>query len=87
MKKLILTVAILVMSSSYAYACRGTTEFPLALKTLQGNTKLSAEKKADLMETLADGNAIHKAAHNASDSSQMRASLKILDALKPKIAH
>lgn len=86
MKKFVLAAGLLVLSSSYALACRGVVEYPNAFEVLAGNTRISGEQKADLMKELAVGSTIHDAGHARNDGSKMRASLKILDALKPKIS-
>ena len=84
MRLLLLTGVCLVLISSSALACRGTTEFPQVNEQLQSST-LSTERLDALLEQLTQGAAMHEEAHQQGDMSKMGESIRILDDVKEKL--
>ncbi len=84
MKYLLLTGVCLVLISSSALACRGTTEFPQVNEQLQSST-LSTERLDALLEQLTQGAAMHEEAHQQGDMSKMGDSIRILDDVKEQM--
>ncbi len=84
MRLLLLTGICLVLISSTALACRGTTEFPQVNEQLQSST-LSTERLDALLEQLTQGAAMHEEAHQQGDMSKMGQSIGILDGVKEQM--
>jgi hypothetical protein len=84
MKLLLLTGVCLVLISSTALACRGTTEYPQANQQLQSST-LPRDSLDALLEQLTQGAAMHEEAHQQGDMSKMGESIRILDDVKQKL--
>ena len=84
MRLLLLTGVCLVLISSTALACRGTTEFPQASEQLQSST-LSPERLDALLKQLTQGAAMHEEAHQQGDMSKMGQSIRILDGVKEQM--
>ena len=77
---LLLTSACIAMIASPALACRGTTEFPEAIKQLEQST-MSSERLDDLRSQLIDGQALHEEGHRLGDMGKMGEALRILDGI------
>ena len=84
MRYLLLTGVCLVLISSTALACRGTTEFPQVNEQLQSST-LSTERLDALLKQLTQGAAMHEEAHQQGDMSKMGRSIRILDDVKEQL--
>ncbi len=84
MRYLVLTGVCLVLISSTALACRGTTEFPQVNEQLQSST-LSPERLDALLKQLTQGAAMHEKAHQQGDMSKMGQSIGILDGVKAQL--
>ncbi len=84
MRLLLLTGVCLVLISSTALACRGTTEYPQASEQLQSST-LSPDRLDALLEQLTQGAAMHEEAHQQGDMSKMGESIRILDDIKAQL--
>ncbi len=84
MRYLLLTGICLVLISSSALACRGTTEFPQVNQQLQSST-LSSERLDALLEQLTQGTLMHEEAHQQGDMSKMGESIRILDDVKEQM--
>ena len=85
MRLLLLTGVCVVLISGTALACRGTTEYPQVTEQLQGST-LPSERLADLLKQLNLGAVMHEDAHGQGDMGKMGESIRILDAIKRKLA-
>ena len=84
MRYLLLTGVCLVLISSTALACRGTTEFPQTSEQLQSSTLLP-ERLDALLKQLTQGAAMHEEAHQQGDMSKMGQSIRILDDVKEQL--
>ncbi len=84
MRLLLLTGVCLVLISSTALACRGTTEYPQASQQLQSST-LPRESLDALLKQLTQGAAMHEEAHQQGDMSKMGQSIGILDGVKAQL--
>lgn len=78
------TSVCIAMIAAPALACRGTTEFPEALKQLEQST-VSSERLDDLRSQLIDGQALHKEGHRLGDGGKMGEALRILDGITSEI--
>lgn len=76
--------AITLLSATGALACRGTTEYPQVTAMLQ-TANLPADRKAELTNQLDTGRAMHEEAHKTNNTTEMRKSLEILDAVKRQL--
>ena len=85
MRLLLLTGVCVVLISGTALACRGTTEYPQVTEQLQGST-LPSERLADLLNQLNLGAVMHEDAHRQGDMGKMGESIRMLDAIKRKLA-
>ncbi len=85
MRLLLLTGVCVVLISGTALACRGTTEYPQVTEQLQGST-LPSERIADLLNQLNLGAVMHEDAHRQGEMGKMGESIRILDAIKRKLA-
>ncbi len=85
MRLLLLTGVCLVLISSTALACRGTTEYPQANEQLQSSTTLSPERLDALLKQLTQGAVMHEEAHQQGDMSKMGESIGILDDVKKQM--
>ncbi len=85
MRLLLLTGVCVVLISGTALACRGTTEYPQVTEQLQGST-LPSERLADLLKQLNLGAVMHEDAHRQGDMGKMGESIRVLDAIKRKLA-
>ncbi len=84
MRYLLLTGVCLVLISSTALACRGTTEYPQVNEQLQSST-LAPERLDALLKQLTQGAAMHEEAHQQGDMSKMGQSIRILDGVKEQL--
>ncbi len=84
MRYLLLTGICLVLISSSALACRGTTEFPQVNQQLQSST-LSPDRLAALLQQLTQGTVMHEEAHQQGDMSKMGESIRILDGVNEQM--
>jgi hypothetical protein len=87
MKRLFLISSILLLSTTGAFACRGTHEYPRITKCLDNNScfdqsKISPEELARMRDELSSGADLHSKAHDANSRQMMRDSLKVLDRIK-----
>ncbi len=80
MRTLLLASALVVAISAPALACRGTAEFPQAAGEVT-QSKISPERKAELMEQLSQGQSLHEQGHRQGDMGKLAESLRILDAV------
>ncbi len=85
MRLLLLTGVCLVLISSTALACRGTTEYPQANEQLQSSTTLSPERLDALLKQLTQGAVMHEEAHQQGDMRKMGKSIGILDDVKKQM--
>jgi len=81
MRTLILAGALIALVTTPAFACRGTAEYPEAADDI-AQSKLTPERKKELLGQLDVGNALHKKAHRDSDMMKMGESIRILDGIK-----
>ncbi len=84
MRTLLLAGAFTVVITGPALACRGTAEFPQALKQLE-QSNFSTERKTELREQLSQGQSMHADGHSQSDMGKMGGSLRILDEILKQI--
>ena len=84
MRLFLLTGVCLVLISSTALACRGTTEYPQTNQQLQSST-LPRESLDALLEQLSLGAVMHEEAHQQGDMSKMGESIRILDGVKKQL--
>ena len=84
MRILLLASAFMVAISAPALACRGTVEFPQASAHV-AQSKMSPERKKEIMEQLSSGNLMHENGHRQGDMRQIVNSLRILDGIKVKV--
>ncbi len=85
MRYLLLTGVCVILISGTALACRGTTEYPQVTEQLQGST-LPSERLTDLLKQLNLGAVMHEDAHRQGDMGKMGESIRMLDAIKRKLA-
>ncbi len=84
MRTLLLAGAFTVVIAGPALACRGTAEFPQALKQLE-QSNVSTERKTELREQLSQGQSMHADGHSQSDMGKMGGSLQILEEILKQI--
>ncbi len=84
MKALLLAVACVIMITGPALACRGTSEFPQALKQLE-QSNVSSERLNELRQQLTVGQSLHEEGHRLGDGSKMVEALRILDGITAEI--
>ena len=84
MRILLIACAFAIAGSGPALACRGTAEYPEAAGQI-AQSKLSPERKKEIMELLSRGDAMHAEAHRQGDMMKMGESIRILDGIKAQI--
>ena len=80
-RTLILAGALIALFATPAHACRGTAEYPEAAGDI-AQSKLTPERKKELLDQLNVGNVLHKEGHQESDMMKMGKSIRILDGIK-----
>ena len=81
MRTLILAGALIALVTTPAFACRGTAEYPEAAGDI-AQSKLTPERKQELIDQLDVGNTLHQQAHRDRDMMKMGESIRILDGIK-----
>ena len=84
MRTLLIACAFVIAVSGSALACRGTAEYPEAAGQI-AQSKLTPERKKELMELLSRGDGMHAEAHRQGDMTKMGESIRILDGIKTQI--
>ena len=84
MRTLLIAGAFVIAVSGPALACRGTAEYPEAAGQI-AQSKLTPERKQELMELLSRGDAMHAEAHRQGDMSKMSESIGILDGIRAQL--
>ncbi len=84
MRTLLIACAFVIAVSGPALACRGTAEYPEAAGQI-AQSKLTPERKKELMELLSRGDAMHAEAHRQGDMTKMGESIRILDGIGAQI--
>ena len=84
MRTLILAGVLIALVATPAFACRGTAEYPDAADDI-AQSKLTPERKKELLDQLGVGNAMHREAHRQNDMMKMGDSIRILDGIKAQI--
>ncbi len=85
MRTLLLAGACVIFVSGSALACRGTAEYPEVFGQFEAST-IAPDRLEVLREQLNLGAVMHEDAHRQGDMDQMGESIRILDAIKQKLA-